>query len=324
MHTHLNKDDCIQLSALLKADLSIRKSAKQIGFSPSGISKEIRKNRGRDKYNPYHAHKRYLRQRKEANQCHRKIGKDPKLTSKVIELLQEDWSPEQIVGRMMLEWGFVLTSPTSIYNYINPRKELHHLLPRKCNKYRRTKAGNIRKQQREEISNKKSIGSRPDIVTSRARIGDWEADTIVGKERTARMLTNVERKSGYLLSDLLLKVTAELIRKSQVKLFKPIPRSKKHTLTQDNGMELSEYELLERQCKIDIYHANAYHSWERGTSENTNGLIRRYFPKRTVFSTIDPRYFKKIVNKINHRPRKRLGHKTPYEVFHGVNLRTLI
>ncbi|MEI6377174.1 MAG: IS30 family transposase [bacterium] len=324
MHTHLIKDDRIQLSALLKSGLSIRACSKQLGFSPPGISKEISKNGGRKKYNPYNAHKRYLEQRNEANQCHRKIGRDQKLTDKVLELLGKDWSPEQIVGRMLLEWGFVLTSATSIYNYVNPRKELHVLLPRKCNKYRRTRAGNLRKVFRAEISNKKSIDSRPEIVTNRERIGDWEGDTIVGKERTARMLTDVDRKSGYLLSDLLLKVTAELIRESQVKLFKPIPRSKKHTLTQDNGMELSEYELLEKECKIDIYHANAYHSWERGTSENTNGLVRRYFPKGTVFSTIDPRYFKKVINKINHRPRKRLGYKTPYEVFHGVNIRTLI
>ena len=324
MHSHLSKDDRVQLSALFKAGLSIRDCAKQIGFSPAGICKELGKNGGRSSYNPYYAHRRYLKQRKEANQCHRKIGRDQSLTTKLIELLGKDWSPEQIAGRMMLEWGFVLTSPTSIYNYINPRRELHHLLPRKCNKYRRTKAGNNRKKAREKLCNKRSIDLRPEIINGRERIGDWEVDTIVGKERTARILTSVDRKSGYLLADLLKQVSSELVRESEIRLFGKVSKDKKHTMTQDNGLELADYELVERRCEIDVYHANPYHSWERGTNENTNGLIRRYFPKGTVFSTINPRNFKNIINKINHRPRKRLGYKTPYEVFYGVNIRTLM
>jgi len=324
MHTHLSKDERVRLHALLTTGLSIRNCAKQLGFSPAGISKEIAKNGGRFSYNPYLAHKRYLQERRKANQCHRKLGRNEKLTSQVLKLLKKEWSPEQIAGRMLFEWGFMLSSPTSIYNYINPRKELHSLLPRKCNKYRRTKAGNDRKKIREELNPKRSIDERPDIVQQRARIGDWETDTVVGKERTARILTTVERKSGYLLADLLTEVSAKLISESQIKLFKRIPRSKKFTLTQDNGAELSDYEFVERESKIEIYHAHPYHSWERGTNENTNGLMRRYFPKGTVFGTIDLNYFKKIINKINHRPRKRLGYQTPYEVFHGVNVRTLI
>lgn len=321
---HLTRDDRISLDALLKAGLSIRKCAYQLGFSPPGIKQEIDNNGGRDNYDPYKAHKRYLKLRKEANQCHRILGRNQEVTTRVIGLLENNWSPEQIVGRSELELGVKLTSPTSIYNYINPRKELRHLLPRKCNRYRRTKAGNERKRLRAIESTKRSIDVRPEIVNTRERIGDWEIDTIIGQEKTARIYTAAERKSGYLLADLLKKVSAELIRESSVKLFKKIPRSKKHTATYDNGTEFSEYELIEKQTKIEAYFAHAYHSWERGTNENTNGLVRRYFPKGTVFSNIEESYFEEVINKINHRPRKRLGYKTPYEVFHGVNIRTLI
>jgi len=323
-YAHLTRDDRISLSALLKEGLSIRRCAENIGVSHTTISNEVRINGGGDNYSPRLAHRRYLKARKKANQCHRILGKNQEVTAKVIKLLKEDWSPEQIAGRSKLELGAKLSSPTSIYNYINPRNELHYLLPRKCNKYRRTKAGNERKKMREEQSTKRSIDIRPDIVNTRERIGDWEADTIIGQEKTARMYTATERKSGYLLADLLMKVSAELIRESSVKLFERIPRSKKHTVTLDNGVEFSDYEATERETRIETYFAHPYHSWERGTNENANGLVRRYFPKGTLFSSIELTYFKEVINKINHRPRKRLGYKTPHEVFHGVTLRTLM
>lgn len=323
-YTHLSKEDRIMLAALLREGLSLRACARNIGTSPVTISNEVRANGGRDYYTPGLAHRRRLRSRLAANQCHRKLGRDKELTDKVIELLSEDWSPEQIAGRMVLEWGFKLSSPTSIYNYINSRKELHNLLPRKCNKYRRTKAGNLRKALREGLPNKKSIDTRPEIVKKRTELGHWEGDTIVGKERTARILTHVERKSGYLLAELLQVVSAEIVSETSVRSFRGLSRSKKVTITYDNGTEFSDHEVTEKQTRMDIYFAHAYHSWERGTNENTNGLIRRYFPKGTYFRTINSNQLKTVVTKINHRPRKRLGYKTPYEVFNGVTVRTLI
>ena len=323
-YKHLTKEDRIMLSALLKEGISLRRCALNIGASPTTISNEIRNNGGRDNYKPGVAHRRRLKMRLEANQCHRILGKDMELTDKIIELLDEDWSPEQIAGRMILEWGFKLSSPTSIYNYVNPRKELHHLLPRKCDKYRRTKACKERKALREELNHKKMIAERPEAVEKREEIGHWEGDTIIGKERTSRMLTHVERRSGFLLADLLNTVSSELISEITVNTFKRIRRDKKATITYDNGSEFSDHQFTEKQTKMDIYFANAYHSWERGTNENTNGLIRRYYPKGTYFSNINLKEFKKNINKINHRPRKRLGYKTPYEVFYGVTVRTLI
>jgi len=323
-YNHLSRDDRIMLSALLKEGVSLRGCARNIGASPTTVSNEVRNNGGRDYYKPRIAHRRRLAVRSEANQCHRKIGRNLALTNKIMELLSLDWSPEQIAGRMVAEWGFTLSSPTSIYNYINPRKELHHLLPRKCNKYRRTKAGNQRKTLREDLSNKKSIDARPEIVNLRTEVGHWEGDTIVGKERIARILTHVERKSGYLIANLMRTVTSAQVSETTIKSFKRLPRSKKLTITYDNGRENSDFEATERETKMSIYFAHKYHSWERGTNENTNGLIRRYFPKGTYFSTISESKLKNVVTKINHRPRKRLGYKTPYEVFHCVTVRTLI
>lgn len=323
-YTHLSRDDRICLSALLKEGLSFRKCARNIGVSVTTITNEVGGNGSRDHYQPRLAHRRYLERRREANQCHRKLGRDKELTDTVLRLLRKDWSPEQVAGRMMLEWGFKLSSPTSIYNYVNPRKELHHLLPRKCSKYRRTKAGNLRKAFREGLSNKKSIDIRPASVDLRKEMGHWEGDTIVGKERTARILTHVERASGFLLADLMKTVSSELVSEASVKSFRSLPRAKKLTITYDNGTEFADFEATEKQTKMDAYFAHAYHSWERGTNENTNGLIRRYFPKGIYFGSIDSKQVKNVVAKINHRPRKRLGYKTPYEVFKNVTVRTLI
>jgi len=321
---HLTKDDRICLGALLRAWHSIRDCARLLGFSPSCISKEITRNGGRDKYNPHQAHKRYLSLRKEANQHCRVLGKDQLITDLVVTLLELKWSPEQIVGRIEYELGERLVSIASIYNYANNDKVLCKLLPRKHNKYRRTKAGNDRKKAREASDMRKSIEQRPEAVNQRKRTGDFEGDTMIGKEKTVRILTHVDRKCGFLLADMLYDVTAEKISLKTIKAFIDIPDNKKHTITYDRGCEFADFERTEKQTQMDIYHAHAYCSWERGTNENTNGLIRRYYPKGTLFANIKEEELEDVVKQINHRPRKRLGYKSPYEEFCGVNIRILM
>ncbi len=323
-YTHLSRDDRISLGALLSVGLSFRACALKLGTSPTTISNEIKINGGRDNYKAKTAHRSYLRRRRGANQCHRVLGRDDKTTAMIISLLGDNWSPEQIVGRVNLELGIKISSPTTIYNYINPRKELHHLLPRGCSRYRRTKAASLRRAIRDNISKKQSIDTRPEAANSRQEIGHWEGDTIVGKERTARVLTHVERKSGYLLASLMKTVSADKISKISTRLFKRLPKKKAQTITYDNGVEFASFEATQNKTGMNIYFAHPYHSWERGTNENTNGLIRRYYPKGTYFSKISSKQFNIVVAKINHRPRKRLGWKTPYEVFHGVTVRTLM
>ncbi len=324
LYRHLTRDDRIKLGVLLRAGHNIRSCARHMGFSPPAISNEVRSNGGRDNYDPYLANRKAKEKRKKANQCHRKFKEDSWQVQIVIGFLGEGWSPEQIAGRTKEELGKQVFCPSTIYNNINPNKELCQLLPRKHNKYRRTQEGNKRKRFRESIDDRKSIESRPSVVEKRSRIGDWEGDTIIGKERTVRIVTHVERKTGYLLAELLPTVSAEIVSNASTRAFKQIPDDKKHTITYDRGTEFADYEITEKRTRLDIYFANAYHSWERGTNENTNGLLRRYFPKKTLFSNISKNKFKNVVLSINQRPRKRLGYKSPYEVFWGVKLRTII
>lgn len=323
-YTHLIRDDRIRLGALLRAGLSFRTCAGHLGVSPPTVSVEVEQNGGRNHYNPHRADKKARVSRRRANQCHRKWNIENRATKLAIKLLELGWSPDQIVGRSRLESKTRLFSPATIYNNVNPDKTLCRLLPRHHNKYRRRKDGNERKRQREEISAKKSIEIRPMSVEARKTTGHWEGDTIVGKERTARILTHVERKTGYLLANLLYDVSAEKIRIQTVEAFSDIPEKRRKTITLDNGQEFADWELTERELTMQIYFAHTYHSWERGTNENTNGLVRRYFPKGTYFSNIKIEQLNKAVERINYRPRKRLGYRMPYEKFWGVKLRTLI
>ncbi len=170
------------------------------------------------------------------------------------------------------------------------------------------------KKVREEAK-KKRIDARPAIVDNRERMGDWEGDTIVGGERNTGIITHAERKSGYLLGDLYKKKNSELIKEKIIERFKKIPNDKRYTITYDNGTEFSEYELIERKTKMQIYFANPYHSWERGSNENANGLLRQFFPKKTLFATLTQKTVDKAIILINHRPRKRLNYLTPHEIF---------
>jgi len=181
-------------------------------------------------------------------------------------------------------------------------------------KYRRRYGTKIREKQREEAK-KQRIDARPEIIEKRCRLGDWEGDTVVGKRGSGSLITNVDRMSGYLIMDYVSKATAEAIKEKSVARFRNLPKRKKHSITYDNGTEFSDYELIERETKMNVYFAYPYHSWERGTNENTNGLIRQFFPKKSSFAAIVENDIKRVMRLLNSRPRKRLGYLTPFEVF---------
>ena len=162
---------------------------------------------------------------------------------------------------------------------------------------------------------KRRIDTRPALVEKRERVGDWEGDTIVGAEKTQRLLTPVERKSGYLFADKLDIVTAEIVREKTARRFRSVPKEKRETITSDNGSEFSDHAKLEEDTGITVSFAYPYHSWERGTSENTNELIRQFFPKGSSFSMITEQRVEQVARLINNRPRKRLSYLTPREVF---------
>ena len=166
-----------------------------------------------------------------------------------------------------------------------------------------------------EQAKKRRIDERPDIINRRGRLGDFEDDTLMGRDKRVRIVSFVDRKSGYLIAFLLPKMNAELLTSLAQKRFRRIPKKKRKTITLDNGVEFSDWERLEKKSGMIIYFAYPYHAWERGTNENTNGLLRQYFPKSYDFNLISPRELAHAVKRLNTRERKRLKFRSPKQVF---------
>lgn len=318
MYTHITRDDRVRLSSLLRAGKSQAECAQQLEISPSALSYEIKRNKDPDgTYRARNAQKKAEGRRHQANQRFRKITSNSELAVCIDKLLEKHWSPEQIAGRLKRINKRTVVCHETIYTYIyNDRPDLKKYLRCKKGKYRR-KRGTKQREKAREQAKKQRIDQRPTIVEKRERIGDWEGDTIVGKKRRGAMVVFVERKTGYVLAAPLASLHAAPTREQARKLFRRIAKSKRHTLTLDNGKEFSDYEFIERDTDLDIYFAVPYHSYERGTSENTNGLLREFFPKGIPLDNIKDEETKKAVSLLNHRPRKRLEYLTPHEVFYG-------
>lgn len=323
-YKHISSSQRNELSALLRADLKQNRIAKLLGKSPSAISQELKRNPAATKmgYDAGLAKANTKQRRIAANQRFRKIENNQWLRNYLIKKTKKYWSPEQISGRLERNWPTDRNrriGKDSIYKFLYAeRKDLVKYLRCQKGKYRRRYGTRIREKQREALK-KRRIDQRPAIVEKRGRIGDWEGDTIVGKERTKQILTHVERKSGLLLGDKLDYSTAEETKNKTIKRFKTIPKNKKYTATYDNGTTFSEHELTEKKTGIEIYFAWPYHSWERGANENANGLLRQFFPKKSSFAMITQEAVDEACGLINNRPRKKLGYLTPNEVFFRQN-----
>lgn len=321
-HHQITPSGVNEIAVLKRTGMFQKDIAVIIGVTPSAISQELSRNRDVDgTYHAKHAKQKRKERRIVANQRFRKLENNEKLRKYVEKKLKCHWSPEQISGRIKKDYPKDKKrriGKDSIYHWIySERKDLVKHLRCKKGSYRRRYGTRIREKAREEAKMKR-IDTRPPIVETRARIGDWEGDTVIGKEKTKRMLTNVERKSGYGMVDKMEEVSAEKTREKLEKRFQKIPKKKRCTYTYDNGTEIGkEDELLERQIGMDVYRAHPYHSWERGCNENFNGLLREFFPKGMAFATITEREVKRVENLLNTRPRKRLNWATPKEVFFG-------
>jgi len=318
MYKQFNKESRLELATLLRAKHSIRFCAKHLGFDHSAVIREINRNKDEDGVYKYGlAHIKYLERRKSAKQPTKIIENSPYLKKKIINKLKNHDSPEQIAGVLKRENNnqTVLCHET-IYQWIyNERPDLKKHLRCKKGKYRR-KRGTKKREKQRELEKRRRIDQRPKIVDERARIGDWEGDTVLGKEKTQRILTHNERKSGYLIGNKIDKTSAKEIEKITIEVFKKVPKNKRHTITYDNGTEFGEYDKKkERELNIEVYRANKYCSWERGSNENTNGLLREFFPKGNYFANITQKDVDKAVYNLNHRPRKRLNYLTPHQVF---------
>lgn len=322
MYKQFNKDLRKELAILLKAGNNSKECANLLGFTKRTINREIKINKDPDGvYRGASAHKKYLQRRLKAKEKSRKIQNNKELKKYIVKRLKKKDSPEQICGRInnnLTKEDLITISYPTIYNWIykeKPKLTKYLRIIGHKGKYRKKRGTRIREKQREEAKIKR-IDKRPEIVEKRERIGDWEGDTIVGKDKTKRLLSNVERKSGYGLLDKLNLVSMEIVHTKLEKRFSKIPKKKKYTYTYDNGTEVGkEDEWLGSKIKMEVYRAYPYHSWERGSNENYNGLVRDFFPKGTDFANIPEKEVKKVEKNLNNRPRKRLNYLTPYEVF---------
>ena len=312
-YSHLSHEHRCQLYALHKRGLSQRAIAADLGVGQSSISRELKRNKGRRGYRLGQATAKAWQRRHKASSKPRKLTKRIKAILER-QLRKRQWSPEQISGWLKNEHGIAL-SHERIYQYIWADKkeggDLHRCLRRRGKKYNRRGAINAG---RGLIPGRVDIAKRPLIVASRKRVGDWEGDTIIGKNHRGAIVSIVERKTLFTLLSKQQDKTASRTTKTIRKVMHP-HRKKVHTITFDNGKEFADHQSIAAGLNADVYFATPYHSWERGLNENTNGLVRQYFPKNTDFTKITSRQVRKVQDLLNHRPRKTLGFKTPHEAF---------
>jgi len=312
-YTQLTQEERYQIFALLKAGHNQTEISMILGRHKSTVSREIRRNKGLRGYRPKQA-QRLAQERRWAKAQPRLT---PTVWANVVTLLREEWSPEQI-SLWLAEEKCVSISHEWIYHYIlldksNGGDLYRHL---RCQKQRKKRYGTY--SRRGQIPHQVSIEQRPAIVDARTRFGNWELDTVIGKNHQQALVTLVERKSRLTLIAKVVRKTAATVAQAIVDLLKPLAPWV-HTLTADNGREFAGHQQIAKALKADFYFAHPFASWERGLNENTNGLIRQYFPKGQDFRTITQHQIEKVMDKLNNRPRKCLGIKTPNQVFFGIN-----
>jgi len=299
-----------QIYALKKSGFSQRAIAKSINVNQSTISRELSRNTGKNGYRHKQAQTLAENRRKSAR-------KPTKMTVHMIKLIESklriEWSPEQISGWLLTEQGKLISHET-IYLHIwsDKRKDgdLYTYLRRKGKKYDKRRNG---KSTRGSIPDRISIDERPLIVDEKARVGDWEIDTVIGKGHRGALVTIVERVTNFTVSKQVANKTAAAVTEATIELLEPL-KDVVHTITADNGKEFSQHKALSRTLEADVYFAHPYCSCERGLNENTNGLLRQYFPKCTDFTEVTQLEVKRAINRLNHRPRKTLGFKTPNDL----------
>ena len=313
VYRHLTYDKRCQIYALLKSGCAKTEIAQLLGVHRSTITKELKRNTGGKGYRYRQAQEKASARRAAASAAPRKMK--PGLVREIEEkLTQEQWSPDQISGWLKRQ-GRVFVSCERIYRHIWKDKRngggLWRHLRHSGKKYNRRKGKN---SGRGLIPGRVDIAERPAIAQEKRRIGDWEGDAIIGRSSKDAILTHVDRKSKYTKLAMLADKSAASVQKACDAALLPIAH-KIETVTYDNGKEFAGHARIAARLGAQIYFAKPYHSWERGLNEHTNGLVRQYFPKGSDFSTLTPADVQRVEDKLNSRPRKALGYKTPSEVF---------
>jgi len=316
-HHHFTRSDRVLLQKLKLAGKTNAECGRILGYHPSTIGRELVRGGVATStgYSVRAARIRTKDRRTEANQQHRKLFTGSIQSLGICVLLARYYSPEQIASRLGL-------SHPTIYRFLwskgrNFMKLAFRFL--RHTKFRR-KYGTRQREQLREYLKKRWINERPWHANSRAWFGHWEGDTVQGHKHSGYIVTHVDRKSGFLLATLIPKATKENFRRATEQLMGQLPDRMMRSITLDNGREMNDYEEIERHLNTPVYFAHPYHSWERGTNENTNGLLRQFFPKTRDFSTITKNELDLAVNLINTRPRKRHGYKSPQQLLKSAGI----
>lgn len=310
-YSQLTEHERYQIYGLKKAGHSQNEIAGLLGRSPSTISRELRRNKGLRGYRPQQAQRLSDARRKGANKA-RKLTDDIKTSIEV--LIRQELSPQQVVGYLARHQSLSLHHET-VYQLIYADKasggDLYTYL-RVASKPYRKRYGSY--DRRGKIKNRVSIDDRPAIVDRGHRIGDWEGDTVIGKGRKSALLTMVERKTLYTVIVRIAGKRADLLAEEAIQGMQHL-KDRVKTITLDNGLEFAKHEAIAEGLGADIYFAHPYASWERGINENTNGLIRQYFPKGTDFNEVTDTQIEHVMSRLNNRPRATRGNRSPNELF---------
>jgi IS30 family transposase len=305
-YKHLSQIERYQIHSLMKALHPITQIAELLGRHKSTISRELRRNAGFRGYRPKQACELALK-RSESSRNARTIA--PSVKEQVNALLQLQWSPEQIAGKLAV-------SHETLYQHVYADKSQGGKLWKnlRCQKQKRKRYASGR-DRRGQIPNRRPLSERPVHIEGRKQVGHWECDTVIGANHRGAIVTLVERKSGYAVIAKVSNKTADLVGAAIISMLKPFEARVK-TLTYDNGKEFCGHAKIDDALNSTGYFARPFASWERGSNENFNGLLRQYVPKKRLMQTVTDEEIKMIENRLNNRPRKRLGFKTPAEVFH--------
>jgi len=316
-YKHLSLEERDRITEMKAEGLSLRAMAMELGRSTSTLSRELKRN-ATPAYRVYLSHRaqeRAVKRKREASE--RPRLKSEEVVSYVRAKLCEDWSPEIIASMISQDLQGASLSHEAIYQYIyHPKTEGREILIGHLVRAHRKRKKKVlgRKERKTKIPNRVPIEERPASADNRSRYGHWEGDSLVSRKSLAALNSMVERKSRFLLLTRLDRKSSEHTRDAVIRRLGALPERVRRSLTMDNGTENARHEEITEALGLQCYFADPYASWQRGANEQVNGMVRRYFPKGMDFSKITEEQIAWVESKINNRPRKCLGYKSPAEV----------
>lgn len=319
-HQKLSLEEREKIAVLKACGKSLREIAASLGRHHSSLSRELRRNKSRlfdsRGYWPAQAQ---IKARKRKSKASRKPRlQNLQIRNYVIEKLKKFWSPELIAGRILLDLPGLKISHEAIYQFIY--EDAWELFPFLARKHKRRRLRfNHKKPTHLAIPDRTFISQRPEEINQRVTFGHWEGDSMISRANSVSMHALLERKSRYLKLTKILRNSSDCVRNAVIRKLSPLKKSARQSITYDNGTENSNHLEINQELKTQSYFCNPYHSWEKGSVENSIGLVRRFIPKKTDLQKIPNTKISQIENLINNRPKKCLNYQTPKEVFDLLN-----